>query len=51
VFDGAHLLQALGDLLGLFVFCFKWVDQFQPHQVGQFDFDRHGATVGGAGAA
>ena len=40
--------QALGNLLGLFVFGFKWVDQLKTYQVGQLDFDGHGAAVGRA---
>ena len=41
--------QALGDLLGLFVFGLEGIDQLQAHQIWQFDFNGHGAAVGGAG--
>ena len=47
----ARFAQAFGNLFGFFVFCLKCVDQLQANQIGQFDFDRHGAAVGDAGLA
>jgi hypothetical protein len=51
VFNQPGLAQALGNLLGLFVFGLKRVDQIQANEVGHFDLNRHGATVGCAGVA
>jgi hypothetical protein len=51
VINQAGLAQTLGNLLGLFVLGFKGVDQIQTDEVGHFDFDGHGATVGGARVA
>ena len=47
----ALLGEALGNLLGLFMFSFKGVDQFQANKVGHFDLDRHGAAIGSARVA
>jgi len=46
--DLPGLGQAFGDLLGVVVFGFKRIDHAQPHQIGHFDLDGHGAAVGGA---
>jgi hypothetical protein len=51
VINEACLHEALGNLLGLFVLGFKRVHQFQPNEIGHFDFNGHGATVGGARVA
>ena len=45
------LAKALGNLLGLLMFCFKRVNQVQANKVGHFDLDRHGAAVGSARVA
>lgn len=50
-FDQPRLLQAFANLLGLFVFGLKWIDQAKAHQIGQLYFDRHGAAVGRTSAA
>ena len=47
----ALFAKALGNLLGLFMFGFKGVDQVQANKVGHFDLDRHGAAVGNARVA
>ena len=46
VINEALLAEALGNLLGLFVLGFKWVDQVQANQVRHFDFHGHGAAIG-----
>jgi hypothetical protein len=51
VINEALLAEALGNLLGLFMFGFKGVDQVQANKVGHFDLDRHGAAVGSARVA
>jgi hypothetical protein len=51
VFNEARFIQPFGDFLGVIVFSFKRIDQLQAHQIGQFDFDGHGAAIGGAGVA
>jgi len=51
VINEALLAEALGNLLGLFMFGFKGVDQVQANQVYHFDLDRHGAAIGCAGVA
>jgi hypothetical protein len=51
VINDALLAEALGNLLGLFMFGFKGVDQVQANKVGHFDLDRHGAAVGSARVA
>jgi hypothetical protein len=48
VIDQPSLAQALGNGFGLIVFGLKRIYPFQPHQVGQLDFDRHGAAIGRA---
>ena len=45
MFNEPRLAQALGNLFGLFVLGFKSVNQIQHHQIGHFDFQRHGATI------
>ena len=51
VFNHAHFLKTLGNLLGLFVLSFKRVDLFESNQVSQFDLHGHGAAVGSAAVA
>ena len=51
VVDHAHLQQAFGNQLGLDVFHFKRVHQFQSHQIRQTHFQRHGAAIGSAAIA
>ncbi len=51
MFDEPGLAQTPGNLLGLFVFGFKSVDQIQRYQFGQLDVQRHGAAIGRAGIA
>ncbi len=51
MFDEPGLAQTPGNLLGLFVFGFKSVDQIQQYQIGHLDFQRHGAAIGRAGIA
>ena len=51
MFNQSGFAQALGNLFGFFVFGLKRVDQIQANEVGHFDFNRHGATVGCAGVA
>jgi hypothetical protein len=51
VINEALLAKALGNLLGLLMFCFKGVNQVQANKVGHFDLDRHGAAVGSARVA
>ncbi len=51
VLNHPHFLQAFGNLLGLFVLGFKWIDQFKSNQVGQFHFHGHRAAIGCTGVA
>lgn len=51
VLNESSLAQALGNLLGLFVFSFKGVNQFESNEVSHFDLDWHGAAVGCTGVA
>ena len=46
-----RLGQPLGNLLGGFMLRLKRVYQAQPHQIGQFHFDGHGAAIGGTAIA
>ena len=48
--DDARLLQALGDLLGVFA-QLEFIDHADSYQIGQFHFNRHGAAGGVAGFA
>jgi len=51
VLNESSLAQALGNLLGLFVFGFKGINQFELNQIGHFHFYWHGAAVGSARVA
>jgi len=51
VINEARLHESFGNLLRLFVLGFKRVYQFQANEVGHFDFNGHGAAVGGARVA
>jgi hypothetical protein len=51
VFNEASFVQPFGDFFSVVVLSFKWIDQLQAHQIGQFDFDGHRAAIGGAGIA
>jgi hypothetical protein len=51
VLDQTRFGQSFGNLLGVFVLGLKRIYQFQPHQIGHLDLDRHGAAIGRAGFA
>jgi len=46
MFNEPRFAEAFGNLLGLFVFGFKGVNQIQHDQIGHFDFQGHGAAIG-----
>ena len=46
MFNEPRFAEAFGNLLGLFVFGFKGIDQIQHDQICQLDFQRHGAAIG-----
>ena len=51
VVNQTRFAQALGNLLRLFVFCFKGIHQIKLNQVGHLDLHWHGAAIGRAGVA
>lgn len=51
MFNEPRFAEAFGNLLGLFVFGFKGIDQIQQDQICQLDFQRHGAAIGRTGIA